>query len=202
MRRRGASRSRPRSEGGLSRLGSPRLVLIAGLALLAATLVLSACGGSNPPSNSTSAHVEDAFKFSKCMRENGVKDFPDPKVTAGGGTQLSFKGEGVSQGTMEAAQEACRHFQEKGEQGPELSPQEEGEDEKAFLKYTRCMREHGIEVHATVSQGGVQVGIRGGPGGRPPDPNSPALKAAQEACQGLLPSSSESSSAGSTNGGG
>jgi hypothetical protein len=188
MGRREAPRPRSSSEEGRSWRGA-RHVLVIGLGLLAAALVLAACGGSNPPSSSTSAHVEDAFKFSKCMRENGIKDFPDPKVTPGGGTQLSFKGEGVNQGTMEAAQKACQHFQEEGQGGAELGPREEGEDEKALLKFARCMREHGVEVHAAVSHGGIQVGIRGGPGGKGPNPNSPVLKAAQEACQALLPGS-------------
>jgi hypothetical protein len=140
------------------------------------------------------------------MRENGVEDFPDPKVTAGGGTQLSFKGEGVDQGTMEAAQRACQHFQEEGEQAPELSPQEEGEAEEAAAKFARCMREHGVEVHATAAHGGVQVGIRGSSGAKGPNqassPDSPVLKAAQEACQGLLPGSTGGSSAAGANGGG
>lgn len=200
MGRRGASRSRSSSEEGRSRPGVRRYSAVVGL--LTAAFALAACGGSNPPSNATSAHVEDAFKFSKCMRENGVKDFPDPKIGAGGGVELSFKGEGVDPRTMAAAQKACQHFQEEGEQGPELSPQEEAEGEGAALEFTRCMREHGIEVHATVSHGGVQVGIRGGSGGGAPNPNGPVLKAAQEACQGLLPGAGGSSVAGSTSGGG
>jgi hypothetical protein len=135
------------------------------------------------------------------MRENGVEDFPDPKVSANGGTELSFNGKGIAPKTMESAQAACQHFQEEGEEGSEASPQEQVEQEEAVDKFARCMRGHGIEVTTKVSPGGgVAVGIKGGGGGGA-NPNSPALKAAQEACQGLLPGSAGSSSAAANGGG-
>jgi hypothetical protein len=134
------------------------------------------------------------------MRENGVKDFPDPKVSADGGTELSFNGKGVAPKTMDSAQAACQHFQEEGEEGSEASPQEQVEQEEAVDRFARCMRGHGIEVTTKASPGGgVAVGIKGGGGGA--NPNSPALKAAQEACQGLLPGSAGSSSAAANGGG-
>jgi hypothetical protein len=124
------------------------------------------------------------------MREHGVKDFPDPEVAADGATKLQFKsspGEGTGPKTMEAAQQACRHFQEEGGQGPELSPQQKVEQEEAVQKFAKCMREHGIEVEASTSGGGVQVKVGGGPGSGGPNPKSPAFQEAQEACQGLMP---------------
>jgi hypothetical protein len=138
------------------------------------------------------------------MRENGVKSFPNPEITPGGGTKLSFKGEGVSRQAMETAQKACQHFQEEGGGGPELSPQEKVEREEELQKFAKCMREHGIEVQTKVSpSGGVAVGIKGGPGAGN-NPESPALAAAQKACQGLLSGPSgggQSSAAGPAKGG-
>jgi hypothetical protein len=174
------------------------------IGFLAAALGLSACGGSSPPSNPASSHAESALEFSKCMRENGVKSFPDPEITPGGGTKLSFNGEGVSRQTLEAAQTACQHFQEEGGQGPELSPQEKVEREEELQKFAKCMREHGIEVVTKVSPGGgVAVGIKGGAGAGK-NPESPAVAAAQKACQGLLPGprgGTQSSAAGPAKGG-
>jgi hypothetical protein len=161
-------------------------LLLATLGFLAAGLILAACGGSSPPSDPAASAADSALKFSKCMRENGVKNFPNPEIT-GGGVSLTFKGEGVNPATMDAAQKACQHFQEEGEQGPELTPQEKVEKEEEVQKFAKCMREHGIEVQASVSGGGVKVGIHGGPGAGGPNPNSPAFQAAQEACQDLLP---------------
>lgn len=197
MSRRETSRPRSGSREGRPPAGLFRFVLPGGLGLLAAALALAACGGSNPPSSSTSAHVEDAVKFSKCMRENGVKDFPDPKVSANGGTELSFNAAGVAPKTMEAAQQTCQHFQEEGEEAAEASPQQKAESEEAVQEFAKCMREHGIEVKTKVSPGGgvsVGVGAGGAKGGSHGE--SPALKAASEACQGLMPGSSSSSSGG------
>jgi hypothetical protein len=184
-------------------------LLLATLGLLAAGLILAACGGSSPPSDPAASAADSALKFSKCMREHGVKNFPNPEVSAGG-IKLSFKGEGVKPQTMDSAQKACQHFQEEGEQGPELTPQEKVEKEEEVLKFAKCMREHGIEVEASVSGGGVKVGIHGGPGATGPNPNSPAFQAAQEACQSLLPgpkgkggfSASSSTGGGPAKGGG
>lgn len=201
MSRRGIPGPRSGSGKGRSGVGLLRRVLSAGLGVVVVALALAACGGTNPPSNSTSAHVEDAFKFSKCMRENGIKDFPDPKVSPNGGTELSFKGEGVAPKTMEAAQQACQHFQEEGQAGPELSPREKVEREEEVNRFAKCMREHGVEAVAKVSAGGgVAVGIKGGPGAGGPKAN-PAAEAAQKACQGLLPGSGGHSAAAAGGGG-
>jgi predicted lipoprotein len=179
--------SRFRSRRTQPNAATARFGLLAALGLLAAGLALSACGGSSTPSDPAASAADSALKFSQCMREHGVKDFPNPETTAGGATRLAFKGEGGSPATMEAAQKACQHFQEEGGEGPELTPQEKVEHEEAVQKFAKCMREHGIKVEA--SGGGVQVKIGlgpGGPGAGKPKP-SPALQAAQEACQGLLP---------------
>jgi hypothetical protein len=161
--------------------------LVAALCLLAAGLALAACGGSSSPSSDSGGSAGgSALKFSRCMRENGVKNFPNPETSADGATKLDFRvhtGE-VSRQTLEAAQKTCQHFQEEGaKEGPELSPQQKVEQEEAVQKFAKCMREHGIEVEAGTSGGGISVKIGGGG----PNPESPAFQQAQEACQGLMP---------------
>jgi hypothetical protein len=157
---------------------------LAALGLLATALTLAACGGSGSPSQPGASVADSALKFSKCMREHGVKNFPNPETGPGGVTKLGFKNEGTDPKTMEAAQEACQHFQEEGGLQKELSPQQKIEIEENVQKFAKCMREHGIELKTEVRGGGAAVRI-GGPGTAPP--KGPAFQQAQEACQGLMP---------------
>lgn len=165
--------------------------LLAVLCAVAASTMLVACGASSSPSSSSASASDSALKFSKCMREHGIKDFPDPETAPGGGTRLDFKqdpvnGEGASRRTVMAAQKACGHFQEEGG-ARELSPQQKAEAEDTVEKFAKCMREHGIEVKTQIGGGRIVAQIGGpGPGPRGPNPNSPVFKAAQKACRGLM----------------
>src|SRR5690242_15575000 len=52
---------------------------------------LATAGGNGTASASASAGLSDQdrmLRFARCMRENGVPDFPDPKVNSGGGISL------------------------------------------------------------------------------------------------------------------
>jgi hypothetical protein len=163
----------------------PRLVL-ALLCLLGTAFVISACGGSSGAPTRTDP-ADRALAFSRCMRSHGIKDFPDPQVGAGGAVKLQFKaGPGSPDPQkMGKAQEACRHLIAAGEK--KLSPQERVEREEQVNKFARCMREHGVNVHASTAGGGAQIQIRPGGGGGGPNPESPSFQAAQKAFQGLLP---------------
>jgi hypothetical protein len=189
--------SRPRRAPSTSSAscGRPaRFGALAALGALAAALGLAACGGSSSPSSSTSSAAtaaNNALDFSKCMREHGVKNFPNPETMAGGATRFKFRAkaggpESVNPRTMEAAQKACKRFQPQGAE-PNLTPQEKVAREEAVQKFARCMREHGIKVEASTQGGGIRIGIHGGPGSGGPNPESPTFQAAQKACQGLLP---------------
>ena len=160
-------------------------LLAAALCLLAGGLLLSACGGSSSPSGSGASAEDSALNFSRCMREHGVKDFPNPETGPGGVTRLKFDGpaSGVDPQTMEAAQKACQHFQEEGEEGHEPSPQEKVEREEQVQKFAKCMREHGVELEVQTSGGKTELKIQASPGSGPKP--GPAFEAAQEACQGL-----------------
>lgn len=165
-----------------------RRALLASVTPVALALALAACGSSGSPQ--APAGADAALQFSRCMREHGVKNFPDPQVARGGGVRQAFKAKIGQPGApspqqMEAAQQACRHFRASLE--PKLTPQERVAREEAVLKFTRCMRSHGVNLHATTAGGGVQIRIGRGQGGSGPNPESPAFQAAQKACQGLLP---------------
>lgn len=162
--------------------------LIALLCALLAALALSACGGSASPSSEQAAERESETKladFARCMREHGIQ--VEVANVPGGGRGLKIGG-GASgpkkPGMMEAAQKACAKYRPKPKK-LNLSPQEKVQREEAVLKFAKCMREHGIEVHASASEGAIQVQIHGHPGSGP-NPESPAFQSAQNACQGYL----------------
>jgi hypothetical protein len=58
---------------------------------------------------------------------------------------------------------------------------------EAVEKFAKCMREHGIEVHASSAEGRISIQIHGKPGSGGPNPESPAFQKAQSSCQKLLP---------------
>lgn len=163
------------------------------LSLIALSSVLAACGKSSPSSSPTAAaatRADDAVKFSRCMREHGIKNFPNPEGS-GGALRLRLRqraGEGVSPQTMQAAQRACRRYSPFAAELAKLTPQERIERQEAVLKFAKCMREHGIDLHASTSGDAVRIAVHapaGTAGG--PIPESPAFLAAQKACSGLLP---------------
>jgi hypothetical protein len=145
-----------------NRLTPPRAHPLAAAVLLSVTLALAGCGGSSSPtvahissgkgaspassegggsSPESPASLEQAgVAYAKCMRANGVPNFPDPK--AGGGFLFHARGGmNPSSPAFKAAQAKCRHFMPPGPgSGPPPSPQTLAR----FLKVARCMRQHGV----------------------------------------------------------
>jgi hypothetical protein len=169
----------------------PAPVLLATLGVTVAAVTLAACGGSSPSPTSAAASEQQAevkfADFARCLREHGIE-----ASTAGGpggeGHGLRIKGARGTGGPakMEAAQKACKKYQPEP-QKLNLSPQEKVEHAEAVEKFAKCMREHGIELHASSSEGRVTIQIPGKPGDGGPNPESPAFQKAQNSCQRLLP---------------
>jgi hypothetical protein len=113
---------------------------------------------------------ERMLKHARCMREHGV-DMPDP----GPDGNLQFGGSvgGDRNKAVEAAS-ACQQYLPNGGELRNLSP-EQLEQARTFAK---CMREHGIDMPdpdpATGLSGLLNSGV---------DFNSPAFKAAADACR-------------------
>jgi hypothetical protein len=160
------------------------------LAALAAGLALAACGGStnatDPAASERAKEEQDeakAAKFAKCLREHGIEASAS---SGGGGFRLQIHpAPGASVQNMEAAQNDCRKYRPEPKH-IKLSPQERVKREEEVLKFAKCMREHGVDLHAEVGGGKVALGIHGAPGSGP-NPESPAFQAAQKACAGDLP---------------
>jgi hypothetical protein len=181
--------------------------------LVAMALLVAGCGASNPPSSgvahlgssttpstasssssaaagggSASAASPDsqAVAYSACVRAHGVPNFPDPRVsTDGNEVKVAIAVNPSISGNphFKSAQQACRKLLPGGGpgEGPshQISPQEQAE----YLKAAACIRTHGIPSFPdpTFSSGGVHVSQKG------IDLHSPQARAAEEACQSLIP---------------
>jgi hypothetical protein len=186
---------------------------IAGLAALA--LLVAGCGGgaktptvahlgtstsssgsspSSGPSSSASGSSQNgstspdgqAVAYSACVRAHGVPNFPDPKVSTDGSevrvaiaVNLSISGNPH----FKSAQEACRKLLPGGGPGRERNRQISPREQSQYLKAAACIRSHGIPdfPDPTFSGGGVHVSQKG------IDLHSPQMRAAEEACQSLIP---------------
>ena len=162
-------RIHPRRSAGL-----PHARLLGLAALLCGVLITGCAGGSSSPtaaaggganaaassttgagaattSRSTGANSAgssggppNALAFAKCMRANGVSNFPDPQ--SGGGFAFHASAEVVSSPTFEAAQAKCqRLLPGPGDAGgPSSSPQEKAQALAQLRGVAQCMRRHGI----------------------------------------------------------
>jgi hypothetical protein len=181
---------------------------LAGAGALALCAVLTGCGGGSETEgvatltgNSGSAEPteasaentgdaeEKALRFARCMRDNGIKDFPDPEVDSEGNVTYGFGaraggGSGdrpdFDRETMDKAFKACEKYATMP--GPQrLTAAQSAELEDAMLAYATCMRENGYDMPDPDFSGG-------GPGSRAVqiEPGDPTYKKADEACKDKL----------------
>jgi hypothetical protein len=177
-------------------MGKLRGTLVAAVAVIG--LALAGCGGSNGDSNAASppgsgsngagsSGAEDRqtelLKYSQCMRENGVPDFPDPE---NGRLQLKVHkgpgGNGLDPDSpqFKAAEEKCKDLQPAG-----LAQQaQSGERQEQMLKYVDCMRKNGVPNFPDPQADGRLLINRKDLG---MDPESPTFKAAEDKCRDLAP---------------
>jgi hypothetical protein len=168
---------------------TPRLAIpLAILGVIAASLVLAACGGSSPTSNAAESEQKAEAKFAdfaRCLREHGVNAESISHPGGAHGLKVSPGSGGPQQ--FEAAEKACARYR-PAPQKANLSPQEKVAREEAVRKFAKCMRTHGVKVEASTQGGGVQIQIHAHPGAEgAPNPESPAFQTAQKDCSGLLP---------------
>jgi hypothetical protein len=119
---------------------------LAALAMLA--VIVAGC--SNPPagtgssgSNGAATTREKAMKFSECMRENGVSDFPDPDASGAFTIEAIANGSSVdtSSGAFTRALTACEDLEPPGFYGETRSP----EQQEAVLEFAQCIRDNGVK---------------------------------------------------------
>jgi hypothetical protein len=115
--------------------------LSAALAALAA-----GCGSGSPTAGNPHANspVQAAYAFSRCMRQHGVANFPDPKVSVTPGqtriAQMAPQGV-VNSPAFKTAQRACSHLQPGPGSG---DSRHQGPGKQALLAFASCLRAHGL----------------------------------------------------------
>ncbi len=144
------------------------VIVTAGVVLLAA-----GCGGS-PASHV--AQQSPAVAFARCMRSNGVPNWPDP--TSSGAfdkSKLTSQQLGASTSKVQAAQHACSHLLPNGGNGPSAAQVQQ--EKVQALEFSRCVRSHGVPTFPDPDSTG-RIPERW-PG---VDQGSPTFEAANRAC--------------------
>ncbi|GLY66050.1 hypothetical protein [Amycolatopsis taiwanensis] len=167
----------------------------AGLALGTLVLIgtLTACGGggdandgiasanSGKPSATASnsggaGETKDGTAFAKCMRDNGVPEFPDPETN---GSMILPEGADTSK--LDSAQKLCQDKLPGGGEPRKLS----AEDQEKQRKFAQCMRDNGLtefpdpEPGATGSVLSQESNL---------NPEDPKFKEADQKCEQYHPS--------------
>jgi hypothetical protein len=147
-------------------------------------------GSQNSDSRTSGASKQDAvYRYSSCMRKNGVPKFPDPQRSTAGGMSLTMgPGTGIDPKSpqFQAAEKACKKLLPGG---GTVSPAMQAKALAQMLKFSACMRAHGLPDFpdpTTAAGGGIQLSI-GGKKGSGLNPRSPIFQAAQKACQSVMP---------------
>jgi hypothetical protein len=136
----------------------------------------TAKGTDSSTASAGSAQVNAALAFARCLRSNGVPNFPDPDSQGNFPPQSSVSAQ-AKQAAL-SAQRACNHLLSSG--GSAGTPQNRQEKFVFALKVARCLRAHGFPnfPDPTVSSQGTSENLSAGI-----DPNSPQFQAAQTTCQ-------------------
>ncbi len=123
---------------------------LAALALIAIVALISACGstatagtGSSSSGDNTAASAEKAVNFAKCMRSNGVSEFPDPGASGKLTIDAIANGSSLDPSTpvFKQAISACKNLEPAGFMGSRRTSQQQ----QAGLKFAQCIRANGVK---------------------------------------------------------
>jgi hypothetical protein len=143
-------------------------------------LMTAACGGgtsagSGASPSATSTYAKEVA-YAQCMRSHGVPKFPDPD--SNGNFDINGNSINLHSAQVQSAQKACKSL------APNLaqSGQSQAQNATLALKFAQCMRSHGVLKYPDPSSNGsshisASSGI---------NPQSPAYKKAQQACQPIM----------------
>ena len=116
------------------------LAALALVALIGAGCSKTSAAGAG---DNAAANHDKALKFAACMRDNGVKGFPDPDASG------TFTIDGVVNGSSldpdsaawKKALGACKDLQPAGFTGSKRTAQQQTQ----VLKFAQCMRDNGVK---------------------------------------------------------
>jgi hypothetical protein len=121
------------------------------------------------------------------MRAHGVPNFPEPKISSNGNEhKVAIRVTPAITGNpqFKPAQQACSKLLPGGGPGEGSNHPISTQEQSQYLKAAACIRVHGVPnfPDPTFSGGGVHLPKTAGI-----DPHSPQVRAAEEACQSLIP---------------
>jgi hypothetical protein len=163
------------------------LIFILVVAVAASSLLAAGCGGGGSPgvasvASSTTAVTTTAqnalVAFSRCMRSNGVPNFPDPQRVGGRSLKLTVQRLAASNPRFQAAQRACNHLLPNGGGGSQ-EPAQQRTQLADMLSFARCMRSHGVIRFPDPTAQGLTVEMVQAQG---IDVHSPAVLHVVQAC--------------------
>lgn len=99
--------------------------------------LIAGCGhdpAAPAASPSGGGSFQQALDYAKCMRANGVPDFPDPQQQGGGVRQ--DVGKDLNKPDLTKAEEACRDKMPQGDAGADGG----AVDAAKLVEWTKCMR--------------------------------------------------------------
>ncbi|WP_157245975.1 hypothetical protein [Nonomuraea typhae] len=159
--------------------GAPSAAPVSG----AKTPAVSASSGA--PSASSTSRTEDTLgEWMTCMRQNGVP-VEDPRDSG----RLSAADTGVSQQTLEKAQEACRQYVQ-----PATGDRPNANDPSVmdkYLAFATCMRDNGVDMPDPKAGPNGEIEMK-----PKTATDSPQYTQAHHACQSKLPGGGEGSPGG------
>ena len=151
------------------RHNSPARTAAAVVAAAVMALLAVACGGGPSSAGSGgaasaggSSSSRSAVAFSRCMRSNGVPNYPDPDSN-GVLRKTAPQQFGVSASQFQAAQTACQHLLQDGgslvqcETAGACSPAQMQQMMTDDLTFARCMRSHGVPNWPDPTESGGRV---------------------------------------------
>jgi hypothetical protein len=141
-------------------------------------------GSSSSNASVASAQGNRALAYSRCMRSNGVRGYPDPNGSGGTDKSKVIAARlSVGKSQFDAAVNACRHLLPPSPAGP--SPAQVQQVMNAMANVARCIRSDGVpnwpDPYLDVGRPTFDIhGI---------DYQAPKISAAIHHCQHLMPRS-------------
>jgi hypothetical protein len=132
-----------RAERIASRVPRPAKLLVTATALTVAGC--GAAGSIGPAASSARAFTQATYKYSACIRDHGLSNFPDPSMTDHNGQQIAYLAPSdalVASPAYKSANRACQAILPVP--GDAQNAQSESEHRQQTLAFARCMRANDV----------------------------------------------------------
>ncbi len=135
------------------------LAALAMLAVIVAGCSNAPAGSDSSGGNSTAAIHEQAVQFAECMRDNGVREFPDPDASDALTIDGIVNGSSLDPSTAawKKAIGACKDLEPPGFMGHKRSAQEQ----ESALTFAQCMRDNGVKDFPDPTIDGPLINVEG-----------------------------------------